>query len=64
MVIHSEAKVVQEQACILLQNLVHESNIQAMQAANVPALMSSAAENFPAQCRKKAEATIPLLAVD
>ena len=64
MVIHSEAKVVQEQACILLQNLVHESNIQAMQAANVAALMSSAAENFPAQCRKKAEATIPLLAVD
>lgn len=51
MVLYGDNLHVQETACLALQSLACESTVDALLAANVTDLMSTAASTFPSQCR-------------
>jgi hypothetical protein len=55
MVIHSEDVKVQERACQVLLQLAILENCKSMQASNVGALVSAAAQRFPEQCANLAD---------
>jgi len=54
MVLHKNVKALQQKACRVLNNLICEETLDAIQAANVPELMNVAAFNFPSECNKEA----------
>ncbi len=54
MVLHKNVKALQQKACRLLNKLICEENLDAIQAANAPELMNVAAFNFPSECNKEA----------
>lgn len=51
MVLHDDNVHVQETACLAIQSLTCESNVDSLLAANVSELMSTAASKFPTQCQ-------------
>mmetsp|Transcript_8232 Transcript_8232/g.10453 ORF Transcript_8232/g.10453 Transcript_8232/m.10453 type:complete len:698 (+) Transcript_8232:220-2313(+) len=55
MVLHSNNKLVQRKACEVLNNLICDENLDALQAANSLELMNSAAANFPSECNEEAQ---------
>lgn len=54
MVLHKNVASLQQKACRALNNLICDENLDAIQAANVPELLNTAAFNFPAECHKEA----------
>jgi hypothetical protein len=54
MVLHRDDRTLQQKACRVLNALICEENLDAIQAANVPELMDVAAFNFPVECKKDA----------
>ncbi len=54
MVLHKNVASLQQKACRALNNLICDENLDAIQAANVPELLNTAAFNFPSECSKEA----------
>ena len=61
MVIHGDNKVVQQRACTVLHKLCYGPNIKPMRASNVVALMQTASEKFPEECKEKTDLVLAML---
>ncbi len=61
MVLYKNVGILQHNACRVLNNLICDENLDAIQAANAPELMNVAAFNFPSECDAAARAMVETL---